>query len=157
MVLNDTPGRDVAEGRARSDDGSSALFCAPAFVHQTKRILSSSKVHYRIEHGVLVLEVVLEDLPELLDVVRAALHDPAASPRMPLLIDMRREAAIVRYDDVSGPVGVLELMRDVLGPRWAILTRPSPVRMVIFLRIEALEVAMFADEEAALTWLRGQP
>jgi hypothetical protein len=105
---------------------------------------------------VLVLEVALEDLPELLDVVRAALDDPAASPRMPLLIDMRREAAIVRYDDISWPVCILTLMRDLLGPRWAILTRPSPVCMVVFPKIEGLEVAMFADGEAALTWLRGQ-
>jgi hypothetical protein len=116
--------------------------------------LSSNKVHYRIERGVLVLEVALEDLPELKDAVRAAVGDPAASPRMPLLIDMRHEVASICYDDISWHVCSLALMLDLLGPRWAILTRPSPVCMAVFPEVEGLEVAMFADEDAALAWLR---
>ena len=104
----------------------------------------------------LVLQAALEDLPELIGAVRAAVDDPAASPRMPLLIDMRHEVAGICYDDIRWHVCILSLMRDLLGPRWAILTRPSPVCMAVCSVVEGLEVAMFADEEAALTWLRGQ-
>ncbi len=118
--------------------------------------MSSNKVHYRIERGVLVLEVTLEDLPELPGAVCSALDDPAASPRMPLLIDMRHEVAGICYDDIRWHVCTLALIRDLLGPRWAILTRRSPVCMAVFSLAEGLEVAMFADEEAALTWLRAQ-
>lgn len=104
----------------------------------------------------LVLEVALEDLPELTGAVRAAVDDPGASPRMPLLIDMRHELAGICYDDIRWHLCSLALMRDLLGPRWVILTRPSPVCMAVFSEVEGLEVAMFADEEAALAWLRGQ-
>ncbi len=55
---------------------------------------------------------------------------------------------------------ILALMRQQLGPRWAILTWAGPVRvgvgrmLTVFSRVEGLEVGMFADKAAAIKWLR---
>ena len=69
----------------------------------------------------------------------------------------------MRHEDVRWRVQILTEMRQRLGPRWAILTGTGPVRVgvgrmyAVFSEIEGLEVGLFADEDAALTWLRRQP
>ena len=119
-------------------------------------------IRYRITRGVLVLEVALEGFAELRSALRAAAADPAARPKMPLLIDVRAEVPGVRYEDIRYRVEILSQMREQLASRWAILTGTGPVlsgvgRMfAVFSEIEGLEVGVFADEDVALTWLREQ-
>jgi hypothetical protein len=120
-------------------------------------------IRYRIDRGVLVLDVALEGFAELRGALRAAAADPAARPRMPLLLDVRSEVPGVKYEDVQWRVQILSEMRAQLGPRWAILTGTGPVRggvgrmYAVFSEIEGLEAGIFADEAAAFTWLREQP
>lgn len=120
-------------------------------------------IRYRIDRGVLVLDVAREGFAELRGALHAAAKDSAARPKMPLLIDVRSELLSVKYEDVRWRVQILADMRQQLGPRWAILTGTGPVRVgvgrmfAVFSEIEGLEVGLFADEDAALAWLREQP
>ena len=99
----------------------------------------------------------------LRDALDAVAADSRARPKMPVLLDVRNEPAGVHHNDVRWRVLILSQMRQQFGPRWAILTGTGPVpvgvgRMfAVFSEIEGLEVGMFADEDAALTWLREQP
>jgi hypothetical protein len=119
-------------------------------------------VHYEIENGVLILKMAMEGFESLRSALHAALHDAGARPRMPLLIDVRDRTAGVRCEEVRWRVQVLALMRDHLGPRWAILTGTGPLRLgvarmfTVFSEAEGLEVGLFADKDAAMRWLRGQ-
>jgi hypothetical protein len=120
-------------------------------------------IRYQIEGGVLVLKIAPEGFAELRGALRAAAADPAARPKMPLLIDVRTEVPGVRYEDIQHRVEILSQMRAQLGSRWAILTGTGPVRggvgrmYAVFSEIEGLDVGLFADEAAALAWLREQP
>jgi len=120
-------------------------------------------IRYRIARGVLVLEVAPKGFAEPRVALDAAAADPAVRPKMPLLIDVRNEVPGVRHEDVRYRVEILAQMRAQLGPRWAILTGTGPVRVgvgrmyAVFSEIEGVEVGVFADEAAALTWLREQP
>ena len=119
-------------------------------------------IRYQIEGGVLVLRVAPEGFAELRSALRAAAQDPAARPKMPLLVDVRTEVPGVRYEDIRCRVDILSQMRERFGPRWGILTGTEsvPVGVVrmfkVFSEIEGLEVGLFADEDVALTWLREQ-
>lgn len=119
-------------------------------------------IRYEIEDGVLVLSAAVEGFPMLRDALDAAVIDPHARPKMPVLLDVRNRPAGVHYDDVRWRVLILSEMHQHFG-RWAILTETPPVRVGLarmfaaFSEIEGLEVGIFADEEAALRWLRRQP
>ena len=116
-------------------------------------------VRYQIEKGVVILSLATEGFAYLRDALRAAAHDPAAYPKMPLLIDLRYEPVGARYDDIHWRVRILAEMREQFGPRWAFLTGTGPVTVgvgkmfAVFSEAEGLEVGMFADEDEALRWL----
>ncbi len=117
-------------------------------------------IQYEIENGVLILRVATHGFDSLRGALHAATESPAAPSRMPLLVDARGEVSGVRYEDALWRAQILALMRQQLGPRWAILTGTGPVRVgvgrmfTVFSRVEGLEVGMFADKAAALKWLR---
>ncbi len=119
-------------------------------------------VRYEIEDGVLVLTVAVEGFAMLRDALDAAADDPRARPKMPVLFDVRNPAS-GHYEDVGWRVLILSQMRQQFAPRWAILTGTAPVpagvgRMfALFSKIEALEVGIFADGDAAFAWLREPP
>ena len=120
-------------------------------------------VQYEIEDGVVVLRLVTEGFDFLRDALHAAELDPAARPRMPLLIDLRYEPIGVRYNDIHWRVQILASMREQFGPRWAFLTGTRSVTVgvgkmyKVFSEIEGLEVGLFADKDEALRWLRQEP
>jgi hypothetical protein len=117
-------------------------------------------LRYEIEDGVLVFSATAGGFAMLRDALHTAAADPAARPKMPLLVDVR-EPASFHNENVGWRSLILSEMREQLGPRWAILTGPGPVRIgvgrmfVAFSEIEGLEVGLFADKHAAITWLRG--
>jgi hypothetical protein len=117
-------------------------------------------IRYEIEGGVLVLELALEGFARLRDALESAVADPAASPKMALLLDVRSDVPGVHYEGAHWRAQVLWQMRERLGPRWAILTAAGPLRVgvgrmfTILSRIEGLEVRIFAEKEAALAWLQ---
>ncbi len=110
----------------------------------------------------VVLSIAVEGFAFLRDALDEVAADPRAGPKMPVLLDVRNEPAGVHYDDVRWRMLMLSQMRQQFGPRWAILTGTGPVRVgvgrmfAVFSEIEGLEVGMFADEDAALAWLREQ-
>jgi hypothetical protein len=116
-------------------------------------------LRYSIEDGVVVLSATAGDFAMLRDVLNAAAADPAARPRMPLLIDVRTEANGVRYEDVRCRVETMAEMRHQFGPRWAIVTGTQAVPVGVgrmfaaFSEIEGFDVGMFADEDDAIRWL----
>jgi len=120
-------------------------------------------IAYEIEDGVLILRVATGGYPFLRDALLSAKSDPMSRPEMPLLVDLRGEPVGVHYEDVRWRVEILKEMRQQFGPRWAIATDAGPVRagvgrmFAVFSESEGLEVGLFADEAAALTWLRAQP
>jgi hypothetical protein len=117
-------------------------------------------IQYEIVDGVLILRVAEEGFAFLRDGLHAAAHEPAARPRMPILLDLRTAPAIHRYEDVRWRVQTLVEMRERFGPRWAFLTGPGPVRIgvgkmfEVFSRIEGVDVGVFAERDTALKWLR---
>jgi hypothetical protein len=118
---------------------------------------------YHIETGVVILSQASEGYAYLRDAVHAAAHDPAAYPKMPLLIDVQCEPIRVRYDDILWRVQILAEMREQFGPRWAFLTGTGPVSVgvgrmfAVFSEAEGLEVGMFAEKDEALQWLTEAP
>jgi hypothetical protein len=120
-------------------------------------------VCYKIEKGVVVLSVATEGYAYLRDALHAAAQDPAAYPKMPLLIDLRCEPIKVRYDDVHWRVQILAEMREQFGPRWALLTGTGLVSVgvgrmfAVFSEAEDIDVGMFADEDEAFRWLTERP
>jgi hypothetical protein len=120
-------------------------------------------VRYQIEKGVVVLSLATEGFAYLRDALRVVAHDPAARPKMPLLIDLQYEPIGVHYDDIDSRVQILAEMREQFGPRWAFLTGTGPLtagvgRMfAVFSEAEGLEVGMFAYEDEALRWLTEAP
>ena len=120
-------------------------------------------VRYQIEKDVVILSLATEGFAYLRDALHAAARDPAAYPKMPLLIDLQCEPVGVRYDDVHWRVQILAEMREQFGPRWAFLTGTGPVTVgvgkmfAVFSEAEGLEVGMFADKDEALRWLTERP
>jgi len=118
-------------------------------------------IQYQFEGTVLTLRVAPEGFEELRSALRAAATDTRARSGMPLLIDVRCEVAGIRYEDIRYRVEILAEMRQMFGPRWAIVTgtQVAPVgvgRMfAVFSEIEGLEVGLFADKGEAIDWLTG--
>ena len=116
-------------------------------------------IRYRVDRGVLVLEVACKGFTEIRDALRAAVADPAARSKMPLLIDVRMEVAGVRYEHIQHRVEILSDMRRHFESRWAIVTGtetvPAGVGRVfaVFSEIEGLEAGLFADKDEAIHWL----
>ena len=116
-------------------------------------------VRYEIEEGVAILSLATEGFAHLRDALHAVENDPAARPKMPLLIDLRHEPIGVRYDDIAWRMQILASMREQFGPRWAFLTGTDSITVGVgkmfrvFSEIEGLEVGLFADRNEALSWL----
>lgn len=128
--------------------------------HPFRYTLCLVAIRYEIEDGALVLSVAVEGFAMLRDALDAAVADPRVRPEMPVLLDARSEPVGIHFEDVRWRQLVLSQMRQQFG-RWAILTETPPVRVGLarmfaaFSEIEGLEVGLFADEDAAFTWLRG--
>ncbi len=120
-------------------------------------------VRYQIEKDVVILSLATEGFAYLRDALHAAARDPAAYPKMPLLIDLQCEPVGVRYDDIHWRMQILASMQEQFGPRWAFVTGTGPVTVgvgkmfAVFSEAEGLEVGMFADKDEALQWLTERP
>jgi hypothetical protein len=117
-------------------------------------------IQYEVEDGVVILRVAPAGFTFLRDALCAVATDPAARPKMPLLIDVRTEPGSHRYEDVRWRVQILDEMREQFGPRWAFLTGPDDVplgvrsMLAVFASVGRLRVRMFAEKDAAFRWLR---
>ena len=115
-------------------------------------------IRYRVDRGVLVLEVACKGFTDIGDALRAAVSDPAARSKMPLLIDVRMKVAGATYEHIQHRVSLSEMRRH-FEPRWAIVTGTETVpagagRMfAVFSEIEGLEAGLFADKDEAIDWL----
>jgi hypothetical protein len=117
-------------------------------------------IQCEIEEDILILRVAEEGFAFLRDALLAAATDPAAHPKMPLVLDLRRQPTSHRYEDVRWRLQILAEMREQFGPRWAFWVGEGPVRagigrmFAVFSGIEGLDVRLFAEKDAAIAWLR---